>query len=52
MLLYDLLANAPEVFRSIYGKKHSGENVGFVVGSGIDKAPAAPAVREPTRSSD
>jgi len=37
-----LLANAPEVFRSVYGKKNSGEYVGFVIGGGVDKAPAAP----------
>ena len=50
--LWLLLANAPAVFRSIYGKKHSGENVCFVIGSGVGKAPAAPAERGPTRSSD
>jgi len=47
-----LLANAPEVFRSLYGKEHSVENVGFVIGSGVDKASAAPAARGPTLSSD
>ena len=52
MLLCDL-ADAPEEFRSVYVKKRSGENAGFIAGSGVDKKkPAVPCAPPPLLSTE